>query len=56
MRLLDYLRRILRRANTEPTLPALTPEQRYADERKRDPLKNHEEPRDDAPGRFDNHP
>jgi hypothetical protein len=44
----------LRRANTEPTLPKLTPEQRYPDERKRDPLKKLEQPRDDAPDRFDN--
>jgi hypothetical protein len=49
--LLDYLRRILRRANTEPTLPTLTPQQRYADDQKRDLLEedaaSHE---DDEPG------
>jgi hypothetical protein len=49
--LLDYFRRILRRANTEPTLPTLTPEQRYADDRERDLLEedaaSHE---DDEPG------
>jgi hypothetical protein len=48
--LLDYFRRILRRANTEPTLPTLPPEQRYADDRKRDLLK------DDAASHEDGEP